>query len=245
MHTCSQLTPRLSFLWSSYSLTVVIMTGDKIRTTRKDHKKANKNQAILDAYEETSNGTLSNGTGNHFKSNKAFHKSVKPSALQEQLNANNINGNTSVVAEDSNKNPIILTSDDLEFPVHECVFKGDVRRLSSLIRTHSISQKDVHGELVCITQLVFVAFLFSVQLIWINVFVFVGNTPLHLAVMLGHKGKAELNKVMKKKSFSKSQSVLRTQAALHLSSVCIYGVFKPSYFCCHFYVFKPCRVKIK
>ncbi|XP_013885663.1 ankyrin repeat domain-containing protein 13C [Austrofundulus limnaeus] len=134
------------------------MTGEKIRTTRKDHKKANKNQAILDAYDETSNGTIPNGTGNHFKSNKAFHKSVKPSALQEQLNANNINGNTSVVAEDSNKNPIILTSDDLEFPVHECVFKGDVRRLSSLIRTHSISQKDVHG-----------------------------NTPLHLAVMLGHK----------------------------------------------------------
>ncbi|XP_017281409.1 ankyrin repeat domain-containing protein 13C [Kryptolebias marmoratus] len=135
------------------------MTGEKIRTARKDPKKpTNKNQAIMDAYDETSNGTLPNGTGNHFKSNKAFHKSVKTSALQEQLNANNINGNTSVLAEDSNKNPIILTSDDLEFPVHECVFKGDVRRLSSLIRTHSISQKDVHG-----------------------------NTPLHLAVMLGHK----------------------------------------------------------
>ncbi|XP_037537574.1 ankyrin repeat domain-containing protein 13C isoform X1 [Nematolebias whitei] len=133
------------------------MTGEKIRTSRKDHKKTNKNQAIMDAYDETSNGTIPNGTG-YFKSNKAFHKSVKSSALQEQLNANNINGNAPVVAEDSNKNPIILTSDELEFPVHECVFKGDVRRLSSLIRTNSISQKDVHG-----------------------------NTPLHLAVMLGHK----------------------------------------------------------
>ncbi|XP_048967765.1 ankyrin repeat domain-containing protein 13C isoform X2 [Canis lupus dingo] len=30
------------------------------------------------------------------------------------------------------------------FPVHESVFKGDVRRLSSLIRTHSIGQKDDH-----------------------------------------------------------------------------------------------------
>lgn len=28
------------------------------------------------------------------------------------------------------------------YPVHECVFKGDVRRLSSLIRTHNIGQKD-------------------------------------------------------------------------------------------------------
>lgn len=102
----------------------------------------------MDAYDETSNGTIPNGTDNHLKSNKAFHKSVKSSALQEQLNANNINGNVPVVVEDSNKNPIILTSDELEFPVHECVFKGDVRRLSSLIRTNSISQKDVHGKLV-------------------------------------------------------------------------------------------------
>lgn len=125
------------------------MTGEKIRTMRKDHKKPNKNDEIMDTYDETSNGTISNGTGKHFKSNKAFQKSIKTSTQQQQqqqLNANNINGNSSVVS-DNNKNPIILTSDDLEFPVHECVFKGDVRRLSSLIRTHSISQKDVHGKL--------------------------------------------------------------------------------------------------
>uniref|UniRef100_A0A7N8YJE4 Ankyrin repeat domain-containing protein 13C-like n=1 Tax=Mastacembelus armatus TaxID=205130 RepID=A0A7N8YJE4_9TELE len=107
------------------------MTGEKIRTMRKDHNKPNKNDEIMDTYDETSNGTIPNGTTNHFKSNKAFQKSAKTSVLQHE---------------------------DSEFPVHECVFKGDVRRLSSLIRTHSISQKDVHG-----------------------------NTPLHLAVMLGHK----------------------------------------------------------
>ncbi|XP_049930553.1 ankyrin repeat domain-containing protein 13C-like [Epinephelus moara] len=139
------------------------MTGDKIRTMRKDHNKPNKNEEIMDTYDETSNGTIPNGTGNHFKSNKAFQKAVKTSALQQQqqLNANNINGNPSsvgTIVNDNNKNPIILRSEDLDFPVHECVFKGDVRRLSSLIRTHSISQKDVHG-----------------------------NTPLHLAVMMGHK----------------------------------------------------------
>ncbi|XP_043556039.1 ankyrin repeat domain-containing protein 13C [Chiloscyllium plagiosum] len=50
------------------------------------------------------------------------------------------------------------TTRNEDFPVHECVFKGDIRRLSSSIRTHNIAQKDLHG-----------------------------NTPLHLAVMLGHK----------------------------------------------------------
>uniref|UniRef100_A0A672ZEX2 Ankyrin repeat domain-containing protein 13C-like n=1 Tax=Sphaeramia orbicularis TaxID=375764 RepID=A0A672ZEX2_9TELE len=125
------------------------MTGEKIRTMRKDHNKPNKNDEIMDTYDETSNGTIPNGTSNHFKSNKAFQKSVKPSVLQQQqqLNENNINGNSSsvgTIVNDNNKNPIILTSEGLEFPVHECVFRGDVRRLSSLIRTHSISQKDVH-----------------------------------------------------------------------------------------------------
>lgn len=129
------------------------MTGEKIRTMRKDHNKPNKNDEIMDTYDETShgtipNGSIPNGTSNHLRSCKAFQKS---SVLQQQqqLNANNINGNsTSVgtIVSDNNKNPIILTSDDLQFPVHECVFKGDVRRLSSLIRTHSISQKDMHGK---------------------------------------------------------------------------------------------------
>ncbi|XP_061152030.1 ankyrin repeat domain-containing protein 13C-like [Syngnathus typhle] len=132
------------------------MTGETIRAARKEHFKGNKNAQAVDSFDETSNGT-----GHHFKSNKAFLKSAKPSSLhqhqhqQQHLNANNLNSNASFVNDD-NKNPIIVTNED--FPVHECVFKGDVRRLSSLIRTHSISQKDVHG-----------------------------NTPLHLAVMLGHK----------------------------------------------------------
>lgn len=32
------------------------------------------------------------------------------------------------------------------FPLHECVYRGDVRRLSSLIRSENIAQKDLHGE---------------------------------------------------------------------------------------------------
>uniref|UniRef100_A0A8C5T3T9 Ankyrin repeat domain 13C n=1 Tax=Malurus cyaneus samueli TaxID=2593467 RepID=A0A8C5T3T9_9PASS len=37
-----------------------------------------------------------------------------------------------------------LTGTRGPFPVHECVFKGDVRRLSALIRTQGIAQKDSH-----------------------------------------------------------------------------------------------------
>ncbi|XP_033097041.1 ankyrin repeat domain-containing protein 13C-like [Anneissia japonica] len=45
-----------------------------------------------------------------------------------------------------------------KYPLHECVFHDNIRRLSALLRQYDASQKDVHG-----------------------------NTPLHLAVILGHK----------------------------------------------------------
>lgn len=51
-----------------------------------------------------------------------------------------------------------MADSESEYPLHEHVFKGDVRRVSALLRTHDVAQKDVHG-----------------------------NTPLHLAVMLGQK----------------------------------------------------------
>ncbi|XP_071486603.1 ankyrin repeat domain-containing protein 13C-B-like [Diadema setosum] len=46
------------------------------------------------------------------------------------------------------------------FPLHKCVFHDDLKQLSAVLRSHKydIAQKDVHG-----------------------------NTPLHLAVILGHK----------------------------------------------------------
>ncbi|KAH3849090.1 hypothetical protein DPMN_091483 [Dreissena polymorpha] len=45
-----------------------------------------------------------------------------------------------------------------DFPLHLGVFNGDTQLVAQLVRVHDLSQKDVHG-----------------------------NTPLHLAVMLGHK----------------------------------------------------------
>ena len=32
------------------------------------------------------------------------------------------------------------------FPLHECVFNGDTRKLSLLLRTHEIAEKDKHGK---------------------------------------------------------------------------------------------------
>ncbi|XP_053369449.1 ankyrin repeat domain-containing protein 13C [Clarias gariepinus] len=160
------------------------MTGEKIRSLRKDHKPG-KDEDLLEPDEEAATGTFtaSSRTNGKGKSNKIFsnHKISKPGSQnslhhhhhhhhhhhqqqqqQTLINANTTNGvSAPETVDDKNKNPIIRSADD--FPVHECVFKGDVRRLSSLIRTQNIAQKDLHG-----------------------------NTPLHLAVMMGHKECAHL-----------------------------------------------------
>jgi len=34
-----------------------------------------------------------------------------------------------------------------EYPMHECVFRGDKKELSKLLRTHDVTQKDKHGML--------------------------------------------------------------------------------------------------
>uniref|UniRef100_A0A7N6FBN9 Ankyrin repeat domain-containing protein n=1 Tax=Anabas testudineus TaxID=64144 RepID=A0A7N6FBN9_ANATE len=130
------------------------MTGEKVRSLRKDHRPS-KDEDLLEPDEEAATGTFSASKANNkSRASKIFsnHKLVKSSSTQQQQNQQSqINANTNTLS----------TSDD--FPVHECVFKGDVRRLSSLIRTQNIAQKDIHG-----------------------------NTPLHLAVMMGHKECAHL-----------------------------------------------------
>ncbi|XP_055796624.1 ankyrin repeat domain-containing protein 13C-B-like isoform X3 [Salvelinus fontinalis] len=145
------------------------MTGEKIRSLRKDHKPS-KEEDLLEPDEEAATGTFTSTKTNKGKASKIFsnHKLVKSPSTQQQhqnqqsqINANTNTLSTADVIEDNNKNPVIRTGEG--FPVHECVFKGDVRLLSSLIRTQNIAQKDLHG-----------------------------NTPLHLAVMMGHKECAHL-----------------------------------------------------
>ncbi len=130
------------------------MTGEKIRSLRKDQRPS-KDEDLLEPDEEATTGTFTaSKTNNKSRASKIFsnHKLTKSSSSQQQqqqnqqsqINANTNTLSTSDVIDDNNKNPIIRTG--LDFPVHECVFKGDVRRLSSLIRTQNIAQKDVHGE---------------------------------------------------------------------------------------------------
>uniref|UniRef100_A0A8C9S0Y1 Ankyrin repeat domain 13C n=1 Tax=Scleropages formosus TaxID=113540 RepID=A0A8C9S0Y1_SCLFO len=46
----------------------------------------------------------------------------------------------------SGHNKPLSGTDTAQFPLHQCVFSGDVRRLSSLIRIQNLALKDVHGE---------------------------------------------------------------------------------------------------
>ncbi|XP_054646198.1 ankyrin repeat domain-containing protein 13C-A isoform X2 [Dunckerocampus dactyliophorus] len=141
------------------------MTGEKIRSLRKDHRLSQDDDLLEPDKEEAVAGTFTASKTNKSRASRIFsnHKLVKSASQQNQhVNANTLS--TSDVINDNNKNPIVSNGQD--FPVHECVFNGDVRRLSSLIRTQNISQKDIHG-----------------------------NTPLHLAVMMGHKVTALLRKL--------------------------------------------------
>lgn len=129
------------------------MTGEKIRSLRKDHR-PRQDDDLLEPDEEAATGTFAVPKANKSRASKIFsnHRLIKsPSSTQQQLQQSQVNANsntgpstTTEVIDDNNKNPIVRTG--LDFPVHECVFKGDVRRLSSLIRTQNIAQKDVHGE---------------------------------------------------------------------------------------------------
>ena len=132
------------------------MTGEKIRSLRKDHKPS-KDGDLLEPDEEAATGTFtSTKTNSKSRASKIFsnHKLVKsPSTQQHHNQQSQINANTlpttGDVLDDNNKNPIIRAAGGEDFPVHECVFKGDVRRLSSPIRTQNIAQKDVHGKFNC------------------------------------------------------------------------------------------------
>lgn len=167
------------------------MTGEKIRSLRRDHKPSKEEGDLLEPGDEEAAAALGGtftggrlGTGGSGKSGRACHKIFSNHHHRLQLKtapaSSNPPGPPALPLHNSSATPISQSPALLagtspiavvaggggcpaHYPVHECVFKGDVRRLSSLIRTHNIGQKDNHG-----------------------------NTPLHLAVMLGNKECAHL-----------------------------------------------------
>ncbi|XP_036302835.1 ankyrin repeat domain-containing protein 13C isoform X6 [Pipistrellus kuhlii] len=164
------------------------MTGEKIRSLRRDHKPSKEEGDLLEPGDEEAAAALGGGTftggrlggGGGGKGGRACHKIFSNHHHRLPLKAAPAPGapalplhNSSVPAASQSQalltgtHPAAVAADGgispAHYPVHECVFKGDVRRLSSLIRTHNIGQKDNHG-----------------------------NTPLHLAVMLGNKECAHL-----------------------------------------------------
>ncbi|XP_009421626.1 ankyrin repeat domain-containing protein 13C isoform X2 [Pan troglodytes] len=162
------------------------MTGEKIRSLRRDHKPSKEEGDLLEPGDEEAAAALG-GTFTRSrigKGGKACHKifsnhhhrlqlkaapasSNPPGAPALPLHNSSVTATSQSPALLAGTNPVAVVADGgscpAHYPVHECVFKGDVRRLSSLIRTHNIGQKDNHG-----------------------------NTPLHLAVMLGNKECAHL-----------------------------------------------------
>ncbi|XP_062047519.1 ankyrin repeat domain-containing protein 13C isoform X2 [Lepus europaeus] len=171
------------------------MTGEKIRSLRRDHKPSKEEGDLLEPGDEEAaaalGGTFTGGRlgtgGGGGKGGKGCHKIFSNHHHRLQLKAapascnppgaptlpshnSSVTTTSQSPALVAGTNPVAVVADGgacpAHYPVHECVFKGDVRRLSSLIRTHNIGQKDNHG-----------------------------NTPLHLAVMLGNKVTALLRKL--------------------------------------------------
>lgn len=149
------------------------MTGEKIRSLRRDHKPSKEEGDLLEPGDEEAAAALGGtftggriGTGSSGKGGKACHKIFSNHHHRLQLKAapassnppgapvlplhNSVTTTSQSPALLAGTNPIAVVADGsncpAHYPVHECVFKGDVRRLSSLIRTHNIGQKDNHGE---------------------------------------------------------------------------------------------------
>lgn len=78
-----------------------------------------------------------------------------------------------------------ISSEKKTYPIHKCVFEGDVKTLSNIVNDYDISERDPQGLLIFRS---FNSKTFSHRdyngFLWF----FAGNTPLHLAAMLGRKG---------------------------------------------------------
>uniref|UniRef100_A0A8C9FFX4 Ankyrin repeat domain-containing protein n=1 Tax=Pavo cristatus TaxID=9049 RepID=A0A8C9FFX4_PAVCR len=124
------------------------MTGEKLRSLRRDHKPSKEDGDLLGPGEEEAaaapGAIFTGGRGSSGKGGRAGGHRIFSNHHHHQrlpLKGGPAGGGTGPAAEPERC--------PAHFPVHECVFKGDVRRLSALIRTQGIGQKDSHGDNYC------------------------------------------------------------------------------------------------
>ncbi|MFT7801588.1 ankyrin repeat domain-containing protein 13C-A-like [Arapaima gigas] len=120
------------------------MTGEKVRSLCREHKPS-REENLLKPHEEAAADTLASLGGAPRSRMFSSHKPLK--GREAPLLNDNSSASEAVVADD-NRNPVVLPPTTAEFPLHQCVFSGDVRRLSSLIRVQNLALKDVHGEFI-------------------------------------------------------------------------------------------------
>lgn len=123
------------------------MTGEKLRSLRRDHKPSKEDGDLLGPGEEEAaaapgGGAFTAGRAGSGKGGRAGSHRIFTNHHRLPLKAGPGSTSSSLAAGglEPDKCPAA------HFPVHECVFKGDVRRLSALIRTQGIGQKDSHGK---------------------------------------------------------------------------------------------------
>lgn len=118
------------------------MTGEKLRSVRREHRPCKAGGGLLGPGDEEA---APGGGGGGFTAGRAKaaraggRRASGPQALKAPPVAGGGGGGGGGPGAEPGRGPA-------HFPVHECVFKGDVRRLSALIRTQGIGQKDSHGE---------------------------------------------------------------------------------------------------
>ncbi|XP_023674571.1 ankyrin repeat domain-containing protein 13C-like [Paramormyrops kingsleyae] len=137
------------------------MTGETIRSLGRERQPSEDDDLLGPGEEADAIASLAGDTRTERVGGGRLLSAHKQAARSPQSPPNDNAVAPCCAVDDLNRNPVLLAADD--FPLHRCVFDGDVRRLSSLIRLQNIAQKDVHG-----------------------------NTPLHLAVMTGQKECAHL-----------------------------------------------------
>lgn len=78
------------------------------------------------------------------------------------------------------------------YALHQCIFNGDIRRLSKLLRTNDVAAKDKHGKCERWDGRPIIRGKWWIINRPFILPIFAGNTALHLAVMLGRKGECLL-----------------------------------------------------